>query len=142
MGLLAAAGYKRRWDTTGWCVVEDVIPPDLLVAAQQALPGVFPTADEFADRVDPDRNAPFFTEAGAPHPQFPFEAEALNRVALHDSIIDLAQQVLELDDIRAVSSIAEREVRATPLQTTNSSSTSTTPTTRWSSPAPTSGTST
>src|ERR1700690_1068976 len=96
----AALEYKRRWDTAGWCVVEDVIPRDLLVAAQQALPAEFPTADEFADRFDPDRNAPFFTERGAPHPQFPFEAEALNRVALHDSILDLAEQMLEIEDIR------------------------------------------
>lgn len=24
---------KQRWDTPGWCVIEDVIPPDLLAAA-------------------------------------------------------------------------------------------------------------
>src|ERR1700690_4677819 len=98
MDATAVAEYKGRWDTAGWCVVEDVIPPDLLAAARQALPAVFPTADEFADQVDPDRNAPFMTERGAPHPQFPFEAEALNRVALHDSILDLAEQMLEIED--------------------------------------------
>lgn len=94
------AEYKHRWDTAGWCVIEDVLPPDVLAAAQGALRDVFPTADEFADGVDPGRNAPFLTERGAPRPQFPFERGALNRVALHDVIIDLAQRLLETDDVR------------------------------------------
>jgi hypothetical protein len=100
MGSWRSAEYKRRWDTAGWCVIEDVIPPDVLAGAQDALPAVFPMADEFADGVDPDRNAPFLTERGSPTPQFPFEAEALNRVALHDGIMDLAERLLAIEDIR------------------------------------------
>ena len=100
MDSLSPAEYKRRWDTAGWCVIESVIPPDLLVAAQHALPEVFPTADEFANGVDPTRNAPFLTERGAPRPQFPFEHEAFNRIALHDVIIDLAEHMLATDAIR------------------------------------------
>ncbi len=94
------ADHKRRWDTVGWCVIEDVIPPDDLAGAQEALAEVFPTADEFADGVDPLRNAAFLTEAGAPRPPFPFQHDALNRVALHDVIIDLAEQFLTIDDPR------------------------------------------
>lgn len=100
MALSSAAEYKQRWDTAGWCVVENVIPPDLVAAAQEALPALFPTADDFADQVDPDRNAPFLTERGTPHPQFPFEPEALNRIALHDAVIDLAEQMLTIEDVR------------------------------------------
>ena len=100
MSPASASAHKRRWDTDGWCVVEGVIPPDELAGAQAALPAVFPTADEFADNVDPQRNAPFLTERGAPRPQFPFEHAALNRIALHDAIIDLAEVLLETDDIR------------------------------------------
>jgi hypothetical protein len=98
--LSSPAEHKRRWDTAGWCVIEDVIPPDVLAAARQALPDVFPTADEFADGVDPQRNAPFLTEQGAPRPQFPFEQDALNRVALHDVIIDLAERFLMVEGVR------------------------------------------
>jgi hypothetical protein len=94
------AEYKRLWDTEGWCVVENVIPPDVLAGAQRALVDVFPTADEFADGVEPDRNAAFMTERGAPRPQFPFEPEVLNRLALHDVVIDLAEELLAIDDIR------------------------------------------
>jgi hypothetical protein len=95
-----AAQYKQQWDTAGWCVIENVIPPDLLAAGRQALTDVFPTAEEFADGVDPERNAPFFTERGSPQPQFPFESDALNQIALHDAVIDIAESMLEVDDIR------------------------------------------
>jgi ectoine hydroxylase-related dioxygenase (phytanoyl-CoA dioxygenase family) len=98
--LSSPSEYKRRWDTAGWCVIENVIPPDVLDAAQRALPEVFPTADEFADGVDPDRNASFLTESGAPRPQFPFERAELNRVALHDVILDLAERLLTVEDMR------------------------------------------
>jgi hypothetical protein len=100
MDALSSEEHKQRWDTTGWCLIEDVIPPDLLAGVREALPAVFPTADEFADQLDPDRNAPFLTERDAPRPQFPFEAQALNRVALHDTIIDVAEQMLEVEDLR------------------------------------------
>jgi len=96
----SVAACKQRWDTAGWCVIENVIPPDLLDASRAALPSVFPTADEFADGVDPDRNALFMTERHRPSPTFPFEAEAFNRIALHDNIVDLAEQMLEISDIR------------------------------------------
>jgi hypothetical protein len=100
MSSLSSTEQKHRWDTAGWCVVEDVIPPDVVAGAQRALPDVFPTANEFADGVDPARNAPFLTERGAPRPQFPFERGALNQVALHDRVIDLAARLLTIDDIR------------------------------------------
>jgi hypothetical protein len=110
-----AAEYKRRWDHSGWCVIEHVIPPDLLAAAREALPSVFPTADEFADGVDPDRNAPFFTERGSPQPQFPFEADALNQVALHDAILDIAEQFLSVDDVRVYqASVSAKYANAAP----------------------------
>jgi len=113
--LNSAAEYKRRWDTAGWCVVEGVIPPDLLAAAQEALPAVFPTAEEFADGVDPARNAPFFSERNSPHPQFPFEADALNQVALHDAILDIAEQCLEVDDLRVYqASVSAKYANAAP----------------------------
>ena len=100
MTSLSRTEYKQLWDDAGWCVIEGVIPPDDLADAQRALPDLFPTADEFADNVDPERNAPFFTERGAPRVQFPFERGALNRVALHDAMLDIAETLLETRDIR------------------------------------------
>src|SRR5260370_12337333 len=101
-----SAEYKRRWDTAGWCVIEGVVPLDVLAAAQEAVLSVFPTAEEFASGVDPDRNAPFLTERGAPRPQFPFERGGLNRLALHDVILELAERFLTIDDIRLYQAAA------------------------------------
>jgi hypothetical protein len=91
---------RRRWDEQGWCVVEGVIPPDALAEARAALHASFPTAEEFADGVDPGRNAPFFHERDAPRLQFPFEQAALNHVALHDRLLDLATALLRTTDPR------------------------------------------
>lgn len=97
---------KEQWDTVGWCVVEAVIPPDDLAAAQAALPDLFPTAHEFATNADPERNAAFRDAHHAPTPMFPFEAGALNRVVLHDAMIDLARALLETDDLRLYQAMA------------------------------------
>ena len=39
---------KQRWDTDGWCIVPEVIPPDELAAAQDAMHHHFPTPAEMA----------------------------------------------------------------------------------------------
>ncbi len=100
MATTAVEEYRRRWHETGWCVIEGVIPPAELAAAQAALPASFPTAAEFADDVDPERNAPFRNERDAPRLQFPFDAPALNSAALHDAVLDLAVELLETSDPR------------------------------------------
>jgi ectoine hydroxylase-related dioxygenase (phytanoyl-CoA dioxygenase family) len=91
---------KDLWDTVGWCVVDGVIPPDDLAAAQQDLPDLFPTAQEFAEDKDPERNLPFRTASDAVLPRFPFASAALNHLVLHDAIIDLAERFLGTADIR------------------------------------------
>jgi hypothetical protein len=92
--------YRRRWREAGWCVIEGVIPPDDLAAAQAALPAVFPTAEDFADGVDPERNAPFRSERDATRLQFPYDAAGLNAVALHEAALDVAATLLETQDPR------------------------------------------
>ena len=83
---------KERWDTDGWCVVPGVVPPDQLAAAQDAVHRYFPTPAEMVDLGG--------TEAGkwhtwdAPWPEFPFHSTRLNRLVLHDNVIDLAEAFL------------------------------------------------
>ena len=97
--VFSAEECKRRWDNDGWCVFERLIPADVLEAAQRALCGVFLTAEEFADQLDAGRISPFVSTRGVPQLRFPFEYDALNDVALNDSVIDLAERLLALKDI-------------------------------------------
>jgi hypothetical protein len=64
------------------------------------MPELFPTAEEFAADLDPARNLPFRVDSHSVMPTFPFESSALNRLVLHDKVIDLAQDFLDLPDVR------------------------------------------
>jgi phytanoyl-CoA dioxygenase PhyH len=95
MGVISAP-QRAQWEEDGWCLLDAFLPPDTTAAAQAALPGLFPTAEEFAADVDPDRNAPFRDDSHRVMPRFPFEERALNELVVHDRIIDLAQELLGL----------------------------------------------
>ena len=91
---------KAQWEEDGWSILPGVFSDEELRAAQAALPELFPTAEEFAQDVDPDRNRPFRVDSHSVMPTFPFESSALNRLVLHEDVISLAQEFLELEDIR------------------------------------------
>jgi ectoine hydroxylase-related dioxygenase (phytanoyl-CoA dioxygenase family) len=99
MGVLTPQD-QTRWEEDGWCVVHDVLPPEMIAAAQGVLPSLVPTAEEFADDVDPSRNEPFRIDSHRVMPRFPFEDAALNDIVVHDRIIDLAEQLLGIRDLR------------------------------------------
>jgi hypothetical protein len=69
-------------------------------AAQAVLPALFPTAEEFAADVDPARNKPFREDSHRVVPRFPFQEAALNDLVVHECLLDLAEQLLEIDDPR------------------------------------------
>jgi hypothetical protein len=91
---------KAQWEEEGWVIIHGLVPADELRAAQGALPDLFPTAEEFAHDTDPERNRPFRVDSHSVIPNFPFDSSALNRLVLHDDIIDLSQEFLGLKDIR------------------------------------------
>jgi hypothetical protein len=97
---LDVSRQKAEWEEEGWSLVHGVLPDDEVRAAQDALPALFPTAEEFANDADPERNRPFHIDSHSVIPKFPFESSALNGLVLHDNIIDLAQEFLGLEDIR------------------------------------------
>ncbi len=99
MGVLGHAG-QAQWDEDGWCLVCGLLPDEAIVAAQAVLPGLVPTAEEFADDIDPARNEPFRVDSHRVMPRFPFEDRALNDIVVHDRIIDLAEQLLGITDLR------------------------------------------
>ena len=97
MGVLSGA-EQAQWEEDGWCLVRGLLPPETIAAAQAVLPTLVPTAEEFADNVDPARNEPFRVDSHRVMPRFPFEDGALNDIVVHDRIIDLAEQLLGLTD--------------------------------------------
>ena len=94
---LLTSDLKERWNTEGWCIVPDVIPPAQLVAAQEAVHRYFPTPAEILEDGG--------TEAGAWHtwdaawPQFPFHSTRLNTLVLHERVVDLAEALLGSADL-------------------------------------------
>ena len=99
MGAIGAED-QARWEEVGWCLVQGLLPAEAIVAAQAALPVLFPTAEEFAADAEPARNQPFRDDSHRVMPRFPFEDSALNDIVVHDHIIDLAEQLLGISDPR------------------------------------------
>ena len=99
MGGLTKAD-QAMWEEDGWCLVRGLLPPEIVAAARAVLPGLVPTADEFADDVDPARNEPFRVDSHRVMPRFPFDQSALNDIVVHDRVIDLAEQLLGVADLR------------------------------------------
>jgi Phytanoyl-CoA dioxygenase (PhyH) len=93
---LISSGQQAQWERDGWCLLEGFLPAATVVAAQEALPALFPTAEEFAADADPVRNAPFRDDSHRVMPRFPFVDPALNELVVHDGVIDLAEQLLGL----------------------------------------------
>jgi hypothetical protein len=91
---------QDRWEKDGWCVARGLLPSDAVVAAQAALPALVPTAEEFAKDADPVRNEPFRVDSHRVMPRFPFDDSALNDLVVHDRIVDLAEHLLGITDLR------------------------------------------
>jgi hypothetical protein len=94
------AQEKSQWEEEGWSLVLGIFSDDEIAAAQGALPDLFPTAEDFTNDVNPERNRPFHVDSHSAMPAFPFESSALNHLVLHDNIIAMAREFLGLTDIR------------------------------------------
>jgi hypothetical protein len=87
-----------QWHDHGWCIFEGAIPPADLAAAQNALALMFPSVQEM-DGGEDERTAPWRTWDAA-WPEFPFKSTRLNKLVVHDVLIDLATELLGTDDVR------------------------------------------
>ena len=92
------ADHRRAWDVDGWCLLERVVPPDLLSAAQRAVARLFPSAEEMAG--PPERRDPRWATWDAPWPAFPFRSRSLNTLAVGDLMVDLAAELLGDEEVR------------------------------------------
>ncbi len=90
---------EASWHDDGWCVVEGAIPAADLAAAQRALSHLFPTAEEMDSGVENERTTPWRGWSAA-WPEFPFKSRSLNRLVVHDAVIELGERLLGTDDLR------------------------------------------
>jgi hypothetical protein len=94
-----APELRAAWDDDGWCVIERAIPAEDLAAAQRVLTRLFPTAGQMASTPDDEGNTRWQTW-DAQWPEFPFHSSSLNKLAVHDIVIGLAEELLGVDDVR------------------------------------------
>jgi Phytanoyl-CoA dioxygenase (PhyH) len=100
------ADLRQRWHTDGWCVVEDLFPVEEIAAAQQDLAELFPDPEAVAARLRDGGRGDLDLRWDATKPVFPFEGMALNRLVVHDRLIDLAQELLGVDQVRLYQGMA------------------------------------
>jgi hypothetical protein len=91
------------WREDGWCVLPAAIPAEDLAGAQRALAHLFPSVEEMDARLDAgnddERTGPW-RDWDVAKPEFPFRSRSLNKVAMHQVCIDLAERLLDSRDIR------------------------------------------
>jgi hypothetical protein len=95
-------GVARSWSEDGYAILPAYLSEAELAPAVAEIPILYPTADEYHDRVDPGRNQRFEDEFGGID-DFPFVSNALSLLALHPRLIDLAERLLGTDDLRVYS---------------------------------------
>jgi hypothetical protein len=92
----------RAFERDGFVVLSEHLSPAALRPGLAELPKVFPTRDEFHDDIDPDRNARFRSEFGGIS-NFPFRSTELSLLAVHDDLIELAEELLGSQGLRVYS---------------------------------------
>ena len=90
------ADAAERWHTDGWCVLEGLFTDHEVATAREAVIGLFPTAAEVAAGAFGEERVGWV----AAKPIFPFASGALNRLVVHDAVLDLAEELLGTDRIR------------------------------------------
>jgi hypothetical protein len=90
------ARRRDHWHTDGWCVLDEFMTGDDLDAARSDLSSVFPPVEQVLAGSD-TFDISWDTSA---KPKFPFESTALNRLTVHDRLIDLAEDLLGTPAVR------------------------------------------
>lgn len=91
----------RSWHDRGFAILPGHLPTADLQEAVADLPMLYPTAAEYHDGADPERNRRFDDEHGG-ITDFPFASVDLSLLAVHDSLIDLAERLLGTADLRVI----------------------------------------
>ncbi len=87
-------------------MLEGILPDDEVVAAQVDLAHLFPSAEHVAKELRVGGPAGTDLRWDTDKPTFPFEGQALNRLAVHEQLIRLAEDLLETDQVRMYQGMA------------------------------------
>ncbi len=96
----------RLWDEHGVVLIPAHLEAADLAPAQADLPRLYPTADEFHDDADPERNARFRDDQFTGIDDFPWDGMELNLLAVHPKVVAVAEALLDSTDIRLYSAEA------------------------------------
>jgi len=99
---MAAVDPASAFGEDGFAILPGYLTPDDMGPALRELAAVFPTADQFHDNVEPERNERFRDEFGG-IVDFPFGSPELSLLAVHPRLVDLAEQLLGDEDLRVYS---------------------------------------
>jgi hypothetical protein len=92
----------RAWRQDGFAILPAYLPTADLTPAVAELTTLYPAADEYQRGADPERNRRFDDEFGGID-NFPFASTTLSLLAVHPSLIDLAEHLLGTRDLRVYS---------------------------------------
>jgi Phytanoyl-CoA dioxygenase (PhyH) len=99
---MASRDPASTFEEDGFAILPGYLSPEDIGPALGELVAVFPTAAEFHDNVDPERNERFRDEFGGIL-DFPFASPELSLLAVHSRLFDLAEQLLGAVDLRVYS---------------------------------------
>jgi hypothetical protein len=91
----------RSWRDEGFAVLPAYLSPSDLGPALAELSAVFPSAVDFHDDAEAERNAAYRDEFGG-ITDFPFASTALSVLSVHEKLIDLAEVLLGSVDLRVI----------------------------------------
>jgi len=89
-----------QWRNEGFVILPSYLSPTDLEDAQNDLHVLFPSARDFHDDVDPERNAKYRGDEFAALVLFPFDAPSISMLAVHPKIVAFAEAAFGTEDIR------------------------------------------
>jgi RimJ/RimL family protein N-acetyltransferase len=102
MALMVSPNDREHWDEQGFVVLPEFLNHDAIAPSVAELKLMFPTAQEFHDGVDVQRNLVFRSEFGG-IVNFPFRSVELSLLSVHATLIELARSLLGCEDLRVYS---------------------------------------
>jgi len=97
---------RGQWQEDGWCVLEGIFSEEEVAGGREAAGRLFPSPAEVAAGTASPDGSTYDVSWDASKPRFPFSDPALNALAVHDRLIDLALDLLAVDRVLLYQGLA------------------------------------